>query len=261
MTMTRAISPVEVFLRLTGSAVRRQTADRLLGWVWWLVDPLVMVAVYAVVFSQVLGVGRVASHDAYPLFLACALIPWRWFAIATQKASGALSQNSALLTSLPTSREAVVLSELAGVSLQALVGFPVLVVFMVFYQSTFNENLALIVLPVLVLGVLSLGASYLLSPLAVLMPDISNLWSIVLRVGWFASPGLYGFAQVPAQYQSLYMKLNPMVGIIEGIRRPIHDGLPPLWEPLAWSALWALVLLLVGRIVFRRTVDRCVRML
>jgi ABC-type polysaccharide/polyol phosphate export permease len=119
----------------------------------------------------------------------------------------------------------------------------------------------LVIVPLFVLGLLSLAVGYLLSPLAVLLPDITNAWSVVLRVGWFVSPGLYGFDQVPQQYRTLYMAVNPMVGIIEGIRRPIHDGLPPLWDALAWSALWALVLLLLGRLLFKLSVNRCVRLL
>ena len=65
----------------------------------------------------------------------------------------------------------------------------------------------------------------------------------------------------PEAYRQIYIYANPFVGILEGIRRPIHDGLPPNWEALAVSALWALIILLFGRVFFLRLQHDAVRML
>lgn len=247
--------------RLVWAGVRRQTANLGLGWLWWLIDPLVMVIVYAVVFGGFLGIGRTASDGGYPLFLACGLIPWRWFSQATTKGASALTQNTAVLTSFPVQRQTVVVGEIASASVPALMGFPVLAAFMLAYDRTLTMNLLYLPAPILVMATLVVAVSLVLCPLAVIVPDTLNLWGVLLRVAWFASPGLYRWEQVPEAYRQVYALCNPMVGVFEGIRRPIHDGLPPAWEALGYSAVWAFVLLMIGLWSFRRLEEPAVRLL
>ena len=66
---------------------------------------------------------------------------------------------------------------------------------------------------------------------------------------------------MPESWRPWYEALNPFVGILEGVRRPFHDGAPPLWGALGWSALWAVAFWVVGRLVFRRLNADAVRML
>lgn len=251
----------DLFLRLTRTGIIRQTSQRLLGWLWWLIDPLAMITVYAMVFGGLLGVSRVSAIDAYPLFLACALIPWRWFNLAAQKGGAAFAQNASLMTSMPVSRDAIVLSEQAAVSVQGLAGVPVLGVFMIVYDVAWTWNLLYVPLALVTMALLAVGVGYLLCPLTVIVPDVANAWSVAMRVVWFLSPGLYSLEQFPEEYRGAYSLLNPLVGVFEGVRRPVHDGLPPLWGALGASFVWALLVFAVGRWVFRRLSPVCVRML
>ena len=66
---------------------------------------------------------------------------------------------------------------------------------------------------------------------------------------------------MPEVHRDWYVIANPLVGVIEGIRRPLYEGLPPLWEPLGWSALWAGVVLVLGNWVFKRLGNDAIRML
>lgn len=250
-----------VFLGLTAAALRRTTKDRLLGPAWWLLDALILLGVYAVVFGIVLDAREGPEGRDYVLFLASALIPWRLFALATQLGASAFLRNSALLTSIPVSRHAVVLSELASALVQAAAGFVVLAGFMAASARPVTAQLAWLPLPVLVMVALAAGAAYALCPLMALFPDAANAWAAVLRIGWFASPGVFSLARLPAEVVPWYAAFNPFVGILEGIRRPIHDGLPPLWGALGWSALWAAAVLAAGLWIFRRLAAAAVRML
>lgn len=252
---------LDLFVRLTQTGITRQTSQRMLGWLWWLIDPLAMITVYAMVFGGLLGVSRVSSIDAYPLFLACALIPWRWFNLAAQKGGAAFTQNAALLTSMPVSRDTIVLSEQAAVTVQGLMGLPVLGIFMLVYDVELTWNLLFVPLPLVVMGALAVGVGYLLCPITVIVPDVANAWAVAMRVVWFLSPGLYSLEQFPEEWRGVYSHLNPLVGVFEGVRRPVHDALPPLWGPLCASAAWAVGVVVVGRWVFRRLSPVCVRML
>jgi ABC-2 type transport system permease protein len=247
--------------RLTSAALARFAAVRLFGLWWWIVDPLVMIGVYVFVFDVLLGaVGRDVS-PTYPLFLCCGIIPWRWFSIATTRGSNAFIGNGALLRSTPISRKVVVLSELLASTVEALMGVAVLLGFMLYYRLDLTWNLAWLPVPLLVMGVLIAGVSLVLCPLTVLVRDLDNVFAAGMRALWFLSPGLYSLDQVPERYRETYAALNPFAGLMEGVRRPIHDGLPPDWVALGWSAAWAVGVLVVGRWVFRRFKNQAIRML
>ena len=252
----------QVFRQLMRTAIRRTTSDRLLGPLWWLIDPLVLIAVYALVFGEFLGLrkGPGGTPD-YPLFLACGLVAWRAFSTSTAFGASAFQRNATLLTSVPISRHAVVLSEQAAGMVQGLAGLVVLVAFMLVYGRPVTLNLFWLPVPLVALAVLSVGTSYLLCPFTSLVPDIANAWAAFLRLVFFLSPGLYGLDRVPESMRAWYVALNPLAGILEGVRRPIYDGLPPEWGALGWSMLWALVLLAIGRYAFDRLSPSAIRRL
>jgi len=257
---TAALDP-HLLWQLTVTGMRRRSTDRLLGVAWWFLDPLLLVAVYALVFGDWIGLGRHPDQQAYPLFIACGLVPWRWFTLASAQGSSAFTEQATVLSSTPIDRETVLLSQWLAATGQALPGVVVLVACMIFYGRPLTWNLLFVPLPLLVLAMLGLGISYLLCPLRVMLPDLGNLYEVLLRLVWFLSPGIYALSRVPDRVRSWYVALNPFAGIFEGVRRPIHAGLPPDWQALAWSALWAAALLLLGRFVFRRLASDAVRML
>jgi ABC-type polysaccharide/polyol phosphate export permease len=247
--------------RLSVAGMRRRTSDRLLGAAWWLLDPLLLVAVYALVFGGLLGFGRHASQHAYPLFVACGIVVWRWFVLASTQGAAAFTQNAPVLLSMPVDRETVLLSEWLAATGQSLAGVAVLLGAMALYGAPFTVNLLLLPLPLLVMAALGLGVTYALCPLGVMVPDVGNLYAAALRVIWFLSPGLYALDLVPARARGLYVALNPLAGVLEGVRRPIHAGLPPDWGALLWSVAWGVALLLGGRALFRALSDDAIRML
>ena len=247
--------------RLTSASLARFSTDRLLGLWWWAVDPCIMIGVYAVVFSVLLGVIGRSAAEGFPLFLACGLIPWRWFSTATTRGSNAFIANAGILRSTPISRKAVVLSEILASTIEALIGVAVLLVFMLFYQRGISWNLVFLPIPLAIMALMIGGVSLILCPLTVFARDLGNLFAAFTRAMWFLSPGLYSVEQIPERYRGAYEALNPFAGLLEGVRRPIYDGLPPNWKALGWSALWSCLLLCVGLRVFRRFNHQAIKLL
>lgn len=253
--------------RLTVAALQRFTTQRMLSWAWWIIEPLILITVYAVV----IGFIRRNPVQDYPLFLACAVIPWRWYTVSTTRGANALLSNAGLLTATPVNRESVVLAEVAAATIEALLGIPVLLGFMLVYGKEPTWALAWLPLPLIVLGALTCGVSFLLSPVNVLLRDTANSYAAFLRVLWFLTPGLFALDEVAVTatlpgtavelpLRNMLIWLNPFTGIIEGVRRPIMEGLPPHWTALLASALWALVVIFIGRRVFRRLAHAAIRM-
>jgi len=251
---------LRVFLRLTAASLKAYSSERLLGWTWWLIDPLALIAVYALVFGEWLQV-RANDVSDYPFFLTCALVPWRWYSLASRRGGLAFVTSKPMLSSTLVNRRVVVTSQAAAATVESLLGIGVLLVMMFVYGRSWDPVLLTLAAPLAVMALHILALSYLLAPLMVMLPDLGNLYEVVLRLGFFLTPCLYGIDQIPAAHRGWYVVVNPLAGIIEGIRRPLYDGLPPLWEPLGWATAWGVLLLVVGNWVFRRLGNDAIRML
>jgi ABC-type polysaccharide/polyol phosphate export permease len=253
---------LRIFWRLTTANLRGFTSQRLLGWTWWLIDPLALVAVYALVFGNLMGIKDGGPEgEAYPFFLTCALVPWRWFSMATRRGGAAFTANAPLLSSTLIGRRMVMGSQVMAASLESLIGIPVLIGLMLIYGKSWSPNLLYLPIPLLVMSIQILAVSFFLCPLMVMLPDLGNVYDVGMRLAFFLTPCLYSLGRIPEQYQELYVRINPLAGVIEGIRRPLYDGLPPLWGALGWSAAWGLGLLVLGHWVFKRLSNDAIRML
>ena len=252
---------VRIFWRLTAASLRTYSSQRLLGWAWWLLDPLALIAVYALVFGDWLNLRAGPEGANYPFFLACALIPWRWYSLATRRGGMGFVTSSALLNSTLVNRRVVVTSQAAAATVESLLGVGVLLIMMLVYDRPWSPTLLTLAAPLAVMALHILAVSYALAPLMAMLPDLGNAHEVGLRLLFFLTPCLYSLERVPEAFRSWYVALNPLVGIIEGIRRPLYEDLPPLWGALGWSALWGVLLLLVGNWIFKRLSNDAIRML
>jgi lipopolysaccharide transport system permease protein len=132
-----------------------------------------------------------------------------------------------------------------------LIASTVLIFLLFYYHVPLTLNI-LYVPPILaILTVFIIAASLLLAAVQVRFRDVGVAVPIVLQVWMFASPVVYPLASVPLRFRSLY-QLNPMAGIIEGLRRVVLHGAPPLFVPLAMSTIISAVLLVVAYGYFKR---------
>jgi lipopolysaccharide transport system permease protein len=224
----------------------KQTA---IGVAWALVRPLLMLAVFSIVF------GRLANLPSdgvpYPLLVFSALLPWQFFSSTLSDTSASLVSNSSLLTKVYFPRLLAPLSAIAVSVVDALVSGVLLAGLMAWHQYPVNPRV--IWLPAFaMLGVLlALGCGLWLSALNVRYRDVRHLVPFLTQIGLYASPIGFSSSVVPDRYRLLY-SLNPMVGVIDGFRYSLLGG--NLYAPAIWVSVTSTALLLVsGLAYFRRT--------
>jgi lipopolysaccharide transport system permease protein len=118
------------------------------------------------------------------------------------------------------------------------------------------EGLLYLPLLVAIQLVMGLGFAYLLAALNVFFRDVEHILGIVLLAWYFLTPILFPIAILanrPTELQLMY--LNPMTSVIVGYQRALLDGLPPEWGALAYSAVFAAAIFLIGFAYFRRVKD------
>jgi len=244
----------ELLYFLVWRDVKVRYKQTLLGVLWVILQPLVSMAIYTVLFGILL---KVPSGDVpYPVFAFAGLLPWSYFASSLNRSSTSLVSSSHLIAKVYFPRLVIplsgVLSSLVdlGVSLVVLVG--VMVVFRV------APTAGVLVLPLLILlaMITALGFGLWLSALNVRYRDVNYLLPFLVQVWMYLTPVVYGINLIPERYRFL-LALNPMTGVVEGFRWALLGRrLDYAWAvgPLfAVSVAIALVVLVSGAYFFRTT--------
>ncbi len=229
----------------------KQTA---LGVLWIVLQPVVSMVVFSLLFGGLLGVP--SDGVPYPLFAFAALLPWQYFAGALTRASTNLVDNAHVLTKVYFPRLILPIAGVVAGLVDLLVSFVVFAALMIYYGI--QPSFALLSLPLFMALAMctALGFGLWLSALNVRYRDIKYLLPFVLQTWMYATPVIYGTSMIPEQFQFI-LALNPMTGVVEGFRwallgQHLVDANP--WGPLFLvSVVIALAILVSGAIYFRTT--------
>jgi ABC-2 type transport system permease protein len=223
-------------------------ASSALGYLWSVLEPLLMAGVYWFVFTQVFH--RSAGEDPYIVFLLAGLLPWTWFNSGVTDTAKALHSEAKLVRSTNVPREVWVLRVVLSKGIEFLLSLPVLLLFVLAYRSSVSWQVLLLLPATVLMAVLLFGVGLLLAPLVVLVRDLERIVRIVLRLGFYASPVVFAVPDVPAPWAGLFA-LNPLAGIFELCRAGFFPG-HVNWLHVASSAAVSLLVLIVGWSVFAR---------
>lgn len=209
-----------------------------------------MSLIYWFIFTQVFT--RSVGESPYIVFLLTALLPWVWFNGAVSDSTRAFLRDVKLVRSVALPHWIWVGRIVCSKGIEFLLSLPVLVLFAVFSGAEVGWGLLLFPLAVLLLAALTLGIGLIAAPLVVFFRDLERAVKLILRVAFYASPIIYGAADLPEFAQPLAW-LNPLSGIFSLFRAGFFpDQLD--WMLVAASAGMTAVFLTAGILVFRRSI-------
>ncbi|GAA2984325.1 ABC-2 type transport system permease protein [Microbacterium terrae] len=224
-----------------------------LGYLWSVLDPLVMSAIYWFVFTQIFQ--RTVGHEPYIVFLITALLPWVWFNTSVSDFTRALKKDARLVRSTAIPRTIWVNRIVLSKGIEFLCSLPVLALFVVvaafsMHPAELNWGLLLIPVAVLVQAVLLVGIGLIVAPLCVLWNDLERTTKLVLRALFYASPVIYSVSDIPAPFDTL-VAFNPLAGIFAMYRVGFFPG---EWDPFVMvvGAVMSFAILGLGVFVFGR---------
>ena len=224
----------------------RQT---LLGVAWAVLQPLLMMTVFAVVFSTL---ARIPSEGApYALFAYTALLPWTFFSTSVTNATGSLVNHTQLITKVYFPREILPLTYVIAGLFDFAIGLVSLAALMAWFQVPITGAVLHLVPVVALLAGWILAVSLLMSAAQVRWRDVGVAMPVVIQVLLFVSPVIYPLSVVPERWQSLYL-LNPMAGIIDAFRDVLLGGRQPDSTPLGYASLVTACALPIAYLVFKR---------
>lgn len=237
---------------LTTRDLKVRYSTSALGYLWSIIDPLVMAAIYWFVF--VLVFGRPVGEEPYIVFLLAALLPWMWFNGAVADSTRAFLREAKLIRSTKIPRTLWVGRLVLSKGMEFLFSLPVLALFVVANLgngSQLHAQAALFPLAILLQAVLTLGVGLIVAPLVVFFRDLERATRLTLRFLFYASPIVYGITDVPEQFRG-WTYLNPLTGIFSLYRSAFFPEQLD-WTAVAVAATVSLAALLAGLLVFARS--------
>lgn len=235
---------------LTRRDLKVRYSTSMLGYVWSILDPLLMSLIYWFVFTQVFS--RSVGEEPYIVFLLTALLPWVWVNGAVSDSTRAFLRDVRLVRSVALPRWIWVGRIVCSKGVEFLLSLPVLIAFALISGATVGWEIVFFPVAVVLLAALTLGLGLFIAPLVVFFRDLERAAKLILRVLFYASPIIYGAADLPEFARPLAW-LNPLSGIFSLFRAGFFpDQLN--WTLVAVSILETLVILIAGLLVFRRSI-------
>jgi lipopolysaccharide transport system permease protein len=239
----------ELLYFLAWRDVKVRYKQTVLGVVWAVMQPAFTMIVFSIFFGWLIKVP--SDGLPYPFFAICALLPWQLFASSLTATSNSLVANQHLITKISFPRLVIPLSATAGSLLDFSIAFLVLLAMMIGYKIV--PTIAMLTLPLFVLLTIAvaLGIGMWFSALNVKYRDVRHVLPFLTQVWMFATPVVYPSSLVPESWRMLYA-LNPMVGVVEGVRWALLGTGNAPGPMLLLSTAVTSVLLVSGVCYFRR---------
>ena len=231
----------------------KQTA---LGVAWIVLQPLVSMAIFSVLFGTLLNVP--SGEVPYPVFAYAALLPWNYFAQSLTRSSTSVVGSAHLISKVYFPRLLIPASGVLSGLVDFGIAFVVLIGLMAYYGLA--PTPAALWLPLFLLLAMgtALGFGLWLSALNVRFRDVNYLIPFLVQIWMYLTPVVYGSTLIPERYRFL-LSLNPMTGVVEGFRWALlGDRLAearPSGALFALSIAIALAVLAGGVLFFRHTED------
>jgi ABC-2 type transport system permease protein len=246
--------------RRTGAARYRQTlwlltsrdlkvrySTSALGYVWSILDPLVMAGIYFFVFQVVFR--RSVGEDPYIVFLLSGLLPWMWFNGAVSDSTRAFIREAKLVRSTKIPRTIWVFRLVGSKGIEFALSLPVLALFAVLGRAELHWQVVFLPVAMVMQTVLVAGVGLIVAPLVVFFRDLERATKLALRFLFYASPIIYGTRDLPESLHVL-AAFNPLSGIFGLYRSAFFPEQLDLLEVLVGGGM-CLLLLAVGLAVFR----------
>jgi ABC-type polysaccharide/polyol phosphate export permease len=238
--------------QLTRRDVITRYKRSVLGVAWTMLNPLGMMLVLTVAFSQVF---RFETEFSYPAYVLSGLMCWNFFSQTTTASMVNLVWGGGLLHRIYVPRTSFALAAILTGAINFLFSMVPLILVMLITGVPIRWTIILFPIPLLLLSCFALGLGLLISTLAVYFPDVSEMYGIAL-LGWmYLTPVIYPESILPETYRFWVTHLNPMYYMVNMIRTVIYFGQLPAWGDLIPAVVVAAGTLTIGWMIFTRKAD------
>ena len=244
----------ELFYFFTWRTILVRYKQAVIGVAWAVLQPLLTMIVFTVVFNKVLGIKSPSSALPYAVFSYSGLLPWNFFAVGVAASGVSVVGNASLLTKVYFPRLVIPISAVLAGLVDLGISFVVLLGLMATYGIAPTWHIVFLPVFVALAFVTTLAVSLWLSALDVLYRDVQYVIPFLVQLWMFVSPVIYPISKIPAGPLRVAFALNPMAGVIGGFRWALLGQQFP--GGYMWLSSGVAFVLLVGGLFYFKRVER-----
>jgi len=224
-----------------------------LGFLWALLNPLLLLVVLSVVFSTLMA----ANKPHYAVFLLCALLPWTFFSQSLSYAAESVVSNGDLIKKVRVAKLVFPVAAVVSNMINFLLSMIPLVLIVIAVGHPFYWTWLYLPVPLFALTIFTLGATFFFAAANVYYRDVAHILQVLLNILFYVTPIIYSIDLIPAHYRWL-LKLNPLQYFLNGFRLSVYYGLLPEITSVIACFVGAFGTLAIGFWVFRKHQDEFV---
>lgn len=242
----RVLGARELLLNLTVRELKVRYKRSVLGFMWSLLSPLLMMGVFYIVFTKAFDSGVENFH----LFFLAGYLPWAFFQASTLVSTGIVVANSGLITKVAFPREVLPLSVVGAQLVHFGLALLVLFAALIFWGYNFLPYLWLLVLAIVLLTVFTTGVAMFFAATNTILRDIGEFMNVFFLLWFYLTPVVYP-PELLRSYQWI-IDINPMAHYVALFRGALYDLRVPPWEEFAAAGATSVAALLIGWTVYAR---------
>lgn len=230
-------------IRSAKSDLNAEVRGSLLDWLWWMIEPLCTMLIYAVMFGLVFK----ASEDYFPAFIFIGITMWSFFSRSVSGAVNMVRANKHIITKVYMPKYILLLSKMFVNWFKMMVSFGVTVCLMIVLKVPFNISVIYFVPIMLALFMFTFGVGCIMMHYGVYVNDLSYITGIVLNMLMYLTGTFYNVEKrVPAPFGEILNQCNPVAFLIKSMRDSLLYGMAPNWGMLGIWCFISCILIALG---------------
>lgn len=227
--------------------IRGKYKHSFLGVMWSFLNPLLQIAIYAIVFPIITK----NTQENYGTFLCVAMIPWTFFVTVVTQSTGIVINNANIVKKVYFPREILPISVTTSAAVNFIISTIIILAFVIISGVGLSPYLIFYPIIFIVQYLLCLGVSLILSAITVYLRDLEHLIGVAMQLLFFATPIVYSAETIEGIYKTI-IYLNPMAHLIDSYRDIFFYKTMPNFTSLGILFAITIMLCVIGYMIFNK---------
>jgi len=218
--MKKIFNDIKKYRNYTRYAIKAnlkgEVAGSYLNWLWWILDPLFFMLIYAFIVRIVFS-----TNEVYlPVFVLIGLTTWNFFNLTITSSVKLVANNKMIVSKVYIPKYILILVKMGTNLFKMLISWLLILIMMIFLKVPFSLYILQFFPIMIVLYILSFGLACILMHFGVFVGDLKNVMNIVLKFIFYLSGIFYSIAtRVPSPFNNILLNCNPIAFIIDSFRK------------------------------------------
>jgi len=227
--------------------IRGKYKNSFLGVIWSFLNPLLQIAVYAIVFPLILR----NTQENYVIFLCAGLIPWTFFSTAISRAAFTMIENGNIIKKVYFPREILPISLVTSEAVNFMIATVIILLFVLFSGLGITKYIIFYPFILIAQYLIITAIAFIVSGITVYFRDLQHFIGVALQLLFYATPIVYASESIPANFAWI-LKINPMTYIIDGYRAIFYNQTMPNLVAIAILICIGIVGCAIGYMIFNK---------